>query len=97
MNLRGEEDAKYCSDILKERLFGLANPQGNHGESVKETYFYSDNTPTHSYMKYLYKYPQKKFPYEELRRRNAERNREEPEYSLLDTGIFEYACTERTH
>lgn len=81
-------------DILKERLFGLGNPEGNHGESVKETYFYSDNTPTHSYMKYTYKYPQKKFPYEELRQKNADRSREEPEYSLIDTGIFEYVIGE---
>lgn len=75
-------------DILKERLFGLGNPEGNHGESVKEIHYYLDNTPTHSYMKYLYKYPQKKFPYEELRRESKNRNREVPEYQLLDTGAF---------
>ncbi|KAI5799982.1 Six-hairpin glycosidase-like protein [Geopyxis carbonaria] len=75
-------------DILKERLFGLANPEGNHGESIKETHFYVDNTPTHSYMKYLYKYPQRKFPYEELRAENKKRSRDVPEYNLIDSGIF---------
>ncbi len=74
--------------ILKERLFGLTNSQGNHGEDVKEYYFYLDSTPTHSYMKYLYKYPQAAFPYEELVRVNGQRSREEMEYELLDTGIF---------
>ncbi|KAI9844545.1 MAG: hypothetical protein M1837_005504 [Sclerophora amabilis] len=77
------------SDHLKERLFGLSNPQGNHGESIKEAHFHLDNTPTHSYMKYLYKYPQKKFPYEDLRNENAKRGREEKEYNIIDTGIFE--------
>ena len=78
-----------CRDaILKERLFGLTNSQGNHGEDVKEYYFYLDNTPTHSYMKYLYKYPQATFPYEELIRVNGQRSREEMEYELLDTGVF---------
>ncbi|KAI5304927.1 hypothetical protein KEM56_005684, partial [Ascosphaera pollenicola] len=76
-------------DYLKERLFGLSNPQGNHGESVKEAYFYLDNTPTHSYMKYLYKYPQKKFPYEDLVEESARRGREDREYNLLDTGVFD--------
>ena len=76
-------------EILKERLFGLAGPEGNHGEDVKEYYFYLDSTPTHSYMKYLYKYPQKAFPYENLRSENAKRSRTEPEYELLDTGIFD--------
>ncbi|KAI9934932.1 hypothetical protein MW887_000553 [Aspergillus wentii] len=75
-------------DFLKERLFGLSNPQGNHGESVKEAHFHLDNTPTHSYMKFLYKYPQKKFPYQELVDENARRTRLEREYQLLDTGIF---------
>ncbi|KAJ5363442.1 uncharacterized protein N7496_009155 [Penicillium cataractarum] len=76
-------------DFLKERLFGLSNPQGNHGESIKECHFHLDNTPTHSYMKFLYKYPQKKFPYQDLVDENAKRTRFEPEYQLLDTGIFE--------
>lgn len=76
-------------DILKERLFGLAGGQGNHGEDVKEYYFYLDNVPTHSYMKYLYKYPQSAFPYVDLVETNQKRTREEPEYELLDTGIFD--------
>jgi hypothetical protein len=75
--------------ILKERLFGLTNSQGNHGEDVKEYYFYLDSTPTHSYMKYLYKYPQSAFPYQELIDKNRGRSREEFEYELLDTGIFD--------
>jgi hypothetical protein len=75
--------------ILKERLFGLTNSEGNHGEDVKEYYFYLDNTPTHSYMKYLYKYPQKAYPYDELLRVNRQRSRHEFEYELIDTGIFE--------
>jgi hypothetical protein len=75
--------------ILKERLFGLSNSEGNHGEDVKEYYFYLDSTPTHSYMKYLYKYPQRAFPYEDLARTNRERTRRELEYELLDTGIFD--------
>jgi hypothetical protein len=74
--------------ILKERLFGLTNSEGNHGEDVKEYYFYLDSTPTHSYMKYLYKYPQAAYPYEDLVRMNGRRSREEMEYELLDTGIF---------
>lgn len=74
--------------FLKERLFGLSGPQGNHGEDVKEYYFYLDNVPTHSYMKYLYKYPQNEFPYEDLVNTNKSRNRKQPEYELLDTGIF---------
>lgn len=74
--------------ILKERLFGLTNGQGNHGEDVKEYYFYLDSTPTHSYMKYLYKYPQTEFPYNDLVETNRNRNRYELEYELLDTGIF---------
>jgi hypothetical protein len=74
--------------ILKERLFGLTNSQGNHGEDVKEYYFYLDNTPTHSYMKGLYKYPQAAFPYEELITKN-QRSRTEPEYELIDTGVFD--------
>lgn len=74
--------------ILKERLFGLSNPQGNHGEDVKELYYYLDNLPTHYYMEFLYKYPQQAFPYEQLREENRKRNRNDPEYEILDTGIF---------
>jgi hypothetical protein len=74
--------------ILKERLFGLTNSQGNHGEDVKEYYFYLDNTPTHSYMKYLYKYPQEAFPYNDLISNSERRNRGDMEYELLDTGVF---------
>jgi hypothetical protein len=74
--------------ILKERLFGLSNAEGNHGEDVKEYYFYLDSTPTHSYMKYLYKYPQAAYPYDDLVRTNRSRTREEFEYELLDTGVF---------
>ena len=76
--------------ILKERLFGLTNSEGNHGEDVKEYYFYLDSTPTHSYMKYLYKYPQRRFPYEDLRRHQPPRAaKDELEYELLDTGVFD--------
>ena len=75
--------------ILKERLFGLTNSQGNHGEDVKEYYFYLDSTPTHSYMKYLYKYPQREYPYADLVETNRRRSREEMEYELLDTGAFD--------
>jgi hypothetical protein len=75
--------------ILKERLFGLTNSEGNHGEDVKEYYFYIDSTPTHSYMKYLYKYPQREFPYRDLIETNGRRSKEEFEYELLDTGVFE--------
>jgi hypothetical protein len=75
--------------ILKERLFGLTNSEGNHGEDVKEYYFYLDSTPTHSYMKYLYKYPQAPYPYDDLVRTNRARNRREMEYELLDTGVFD--------
>ncbi len=75
--------------ILKERLFGLTNSQGNHGEDVKEYYFYLDSTPTHSYMKYLYKYPQREYPYRDLVEANGRRSREELEYELLDTGVFD--------
>ncbi len=74
--------------ILKERLFGLTNEEGNHGEDVKEYYFYLDATPTSSYLKYLYKYPQARFPYDELVAENARRTRHDPEYELIDTGIF---------
>jgi len=75
--------------ILKERLFGLTNSEGNHGEDVKEYYFYLDSTPTHSYMKYLYKYPQREFPYPDLIETNRRRSREDLEYELLDTGVFD--------
>jgi hypothetical protein len=75
--------------ILKERLFGLTNNEANHGEDVKEYYFYLDSTPTHSYMKYLYKYPQWEYPYRDLIETNRRRSREEFEYELLDTGIFD--------
>lgn len=78
--------------ILKERLFGLTNSEGNHGEDVKEYYFYIDSTPTHSYMKYLYKYPQREYPYCDLIETNGKRSRDEFEYELLDTGIFDDDC-----
>src|SRR5439155_24370973 len=74
--------------ILKERLFGLTNPEGNHGEDVKECYYYLDSTPTHSYMKGLYKYPQAEFPYAQLVEENGRRSRQEAEFELVDTGIF---------
>ncbi|MGE5295297.1 MAG: MGH1-like glycoside hydrolase domain-containing protein [Solirubrobacterales bacterium] len=74
--------------ILKERLFGLTGGEGNHGEDVKEYYFYLDSTPTHSYMKWLYKYPQQAYPYDDLVATNRRRSRLEPEYELLDTGVF---------
>ncbi|MGB7068029.1 MAG: hypothetical protein WBD22_00900 [Pyrinomonadaceae bacterium] len=74
--------------ILKERLFGLAGPKGNHGEDVKEYYYYLDNTPTHSYMKFLYKYPQEEFPYANLYEETARRDKKDPEYELIDTGVF---------
>jgi hypothetical protein len=75
--------------ILKERLFGLSNSEGNHGEDVKEYYFYLDSTPTHSYMRYLYKYPQAEYPYVPLIEGNRQRDRNAPEFELLDTGIFD--------
>lgn len=75
--------------ILKERLYGLTNNEANHGEDVKEYYFYIDSTPTHSYMKYLYKYPQQEYPYKDLIEKNRGRSREDLEYELLDTGIFD--------
>jgi len=75
--------------ILKERLFGLTNSEGNHGEDVKEYYFYLDSTPTHSYMRYLYKYPQRAYPYDDLVQTNRRRGRRDPEYELLDTGAFD--------
>jgi hypothetical protein len=78
-----------CDPIIKERLFGLTNAQGNHGEDVKELYFYLDGTPTHSYMKMLYKYPQAVFPYDDLVAENGRRGADMPEYEVLDTGVFE--------
>ena len=75
--------------ILKERLFGLSGPQGNHGEDVKELYYYLDATPTHSYAKGLYKYPQAEFPYDKLVQENARRSRDQREYELTDTGVFD--------
>jgi hypothetical protein len=75
--------------IFKERLFGLTNSEGNHGEDVKEYYFYLDSTPTHSYMKFLYKYPQQAFPYSDLVETNRKRTRHELEYELVDTGVFD--------
>jgi hypothetical protein len=75
--------------ILKERLFGLGNNEGNHGEDVKELYYYLDNLPSHYYMKFLYKYPIEKFPYEELIEKNRNRSKLEPEYEILDTGVFD--------
>ncbi len=74
--------------ILKERLFGLTNGEGNHGEDVKELYYYLDNIPTHYYMKYLYKYPQAEYPYQDLIDKSKARNRQVPEYEILDTGVF---------
>lgn len=75
--------------ILKERLFGLGNYDGNHGEDVKELYFYQDNTPTHYHMEYLYKYPQREFPYQQLLENNRLKSKAEPEYEILDTGVFD--------
>lgn len=75
--------------ILKERLFGLSNGEGNHGEDVKELYYYLDATPSHSYLKMLYKYPQAAYPYDDLVRTNAERGKSQPEYEIMDTGVFD--------
>src|SRR3954465_5509222 len=75
--------------ILKERLFGLTAAEGNHGQDVKECYFYLDATPTHSYMRYLFKYPQAAYPYDDLVRTNSRRRRDEPEYELSETGVFD--------
>jgi len=75
--------------ILKERMFGLTNAEGNHGEDVKEIFYYLDATPSHSYLKMLYKYPQRAYPYAELVAENARRSRDEPEYDLVDTGVFD--------
>jgi hypothetical protein len=78
--------------ILKERLFGLNNEEGNHGEDVKELYYYLDATPTHSYLKMLYKYPQREFPYTALLQENRRRGKQDPEYELIDTGVFDDDC-----
>ena len=75
--------------FIKERLFGLNGKEGNHAEDVKELYYYLDNTPSHAYMKHLYKYPHAAFPYQDLIKQNRGRTREEPEYEILDTGVFE--------
>src|SRR5438876_12200281 len=75
--------------ILKERLFGLTSPEGNHGEDVKESYFYLDSTPTHSYSKALYKYPQTEFPYGRLLEENRRRGKDEPEFELIESGVFD--------
>jgi len=83
--------------VLKERLFGLGNHQGNHGEDVKELYYHLDNLPTHSYMEYLYKYPQQEFPYNKIIEENKNRNRQQPEYEILDTGIFDQRRYFDTH
>ena len=79
--------------ILKERLFGLTGPEGNHGEDVKECYYYLDSTPTHSYAKALYKYPQARFPYDELVAENRRRSKADPEFELLDTGCSTTGAT----
>lgn len=75
--------------ILKERLFGVTGHQGNHGEDVKELYWYLDSTPTHSYMKFLYKYPQRAFPYDQLVQESQNRGRDVPEFEILDTNAFD--------
>src|SRR6187399_3251366 len=75
--------------ILKERLFGLSGTEGNHGEDVKECYYYLDSTPTHSYLKALYKYPQAEFPYQRLLDENKGRTKSDPEFELVDTGVFD--------
>src|SRR5690349_14105360 len=77
--------------ILKERLFGLTGDEGNHGEDVKEYYFYLDSTPTHSYMRFLYRYPQRAFPYVELVEENRRRSKGDPEYELIDTQALDEA------
>ena len=93
----GDEKLHWClglalwngrDPILKERLFGLSNSEGNHGEDVKELYYYLDGTPTHAYMRMLYKYPQRAFPYNDLVEENRRRGTGEPEYELIDTGVF---------
>jgi len=78
-----------CDPILKERLFGLSNSEGNHGEDVKEVYYYLDATPTHSYLKMLYKYPQREFPYSWLVEENRRRSKHDAEFELIDTNAFD--------
>lgn len=94
----GDDHLRWClsvalwnghDNILKERMFGLSNPQGNHGEDVKELYFYEDGTPSHSYMRLMYRYPQQAFPYQQLIDENARRGTDQPEFDLPDTGIFD--------
>src|SRR6476660_5689760 len=85
---RWNEDGLAGISDRHQRICGLNGSEGNHGEDVKEYYFYLDNTPTHSYMKYLYKYPQAAFPYEQLIKENERRTREDAEYELADTGVF---------
>jgi hypothetical protein len=94
----GDEQCRLClslalwngkDPILKERIFGLTNSEGNHGEDAKELYYYLDATPTHSYLKMLYKYPQREFPYAQLVEENRKRGKDQPEFELLDTGIFD--------
>ena len=80
--------------ILKERFFGLTGPQGNHGEDVKEVYFYDDNTPSHSYMRMTYRYPRNAFPNDELVKQNSRRTRHQPEFELAHTGVFDGGCFE---
>jgi hypothetical protein len=75
--------------ILKERMFGLTGSEGNHGEDVKECYYHLDSTPTHSYMKFLYKYPQAAFPYDQLLNENRRRGKHDREFELIDTGVFD--------
>jgi hypothetical protein len=75
--------------IIKERMFGLSGPEGNHGEDAKDYWWYLDSTPTHSYMRWRYHYPQRRFPYGDIVRTNAARGRDEPEFELIDTGIFD--------
>ncbi len=87
--LRASRSGTGSDPILKERLFGLTGPEGNHGEDVKECYYYLDATPTHSYNRALYKYPQRAFPYAELVAESARRGKHEPEYELADTGAFD--------
>src|SRR5436190_822794 len=86
---RAPETSHRKDPIIKERLYGLTNSEGNHGEDVKEYYFYQDNTPTHSYARMLYKYPQAAFPYTQLLEVNRARSKTEFEYELMDTGVFE--------
>ena len=74
--------------MIKERFFGLSNPEGNHGEDIKEIFYYLDNNPTHSYMKMVYKYPISEFPYDDLINENGRRSKQEKEYELVDSGIF---------